>query len=89
MKRLVLIALCSAITFGCASNPSSSSSSSTREEPALAAADEGLVCSREKKTGSNFTVKRCVTKEQAEREREETQEAMRNMQKSGPRADNQ
>lgn len=89
MKRFVLVALCSAITFGCASSGGNTVAQSPQSEPALAAVDEGLVCTREKKTGSNFTVKRCVTKEQADREREETQAAMQQMQKSGPRVDNQ
>lgn len=35
-----------------------------------------VVCRREKKTGSHFSRRRCVTVEQAEREREDAQDAL-------------
>lgn len=89
MYRLLFVLAALTGMAACSSSaPVSDSANAKTPEIVLAKnteSDDDVVCRREKKTGSNFTIKRCVTKEQAEKEQAESQNALQNMQKSGPK----
>ena len=70
-RMLFVMAALSGMVACSSSAPVSDTSSANAPDTVLAnnlTPNEDMVCTREKKTGSNMLVRRCVTKEQAEKE---------------------
>ena len=79
MLKPLLIALLSAgLLSACASTPSTAKvEEKAKTEQVIAKAEKaGLVCTREKKLGSNKPIRTCRTKDQISQEREKNQREM-------------
>lgn len=81
MIKKSIVGLCVSLLFtGCASTGQSGSDPTVAEN-----SKPERICTSVKKTGSNIRTTRCVTKEQAEREKDAAQTAMRKLQRTAPK----
>ena len=74
--KILIIVLISITLFSCASSNNVSSTKVSKDKQI--AKNERLVCKKSRKTGSRMNSTTCVTKEQQERERRESKDAIRN-----------
>ena len=74
MLKTALIVICSVtLLSACASSKTSKAEKVKTEQVVAAAEKSGMICTREKKLGSNKPIRSCRTKEQITLERETTQ----------------
>lgn len=76
MKWLLATIGMSLMLTACASSEKTAEKKLQTEQAVAAAEKAGLVCTREKKIGSNMGTRVCRTQEQIEQERETTQREM-------------
>jgi starvation-inducible outer membrane lipoprotein len=76
LKPLLIALSTAALLSGCASTPTAKAEKAQTEQVIAAAEKSGLVCTREKKLGSNKPIRTCRTKEQIALERETTRREM-------------
>jgi uncharacterized lipoprotein len=77
MFKPLLISLCTvALLSACASSTNAKQEKAKTEQVIAAAEKSGMVCTREKKLGSNKPIRTCRTKEQIALERETAQREM-------------
>ncbi len=82
MQMLLIVAL-SFLAVGCASSDKSKNQS--KEKYSAAAKKAGYRCEKTIKIGSHIGHKRCTTKAQRDREKEEAQNTMNSIQGGGPK----
>jgi len=77
MFKPLLIAVFSAtLLSACASSPTAKEEKAKTDQVIAAAEKSGMICTREKKLGSNKPIRTCRTKEQVALERETAQREM-------------
>ena len=80
--KVLIVALSFFVLSACATNTGDKASLSNVEKERVMAKledEESMVCRREKPIGSNMVKRRCITKEQYEKERAESQERAREL----------
>lgn len=75
-KSLLIALISTALLSACASTPIAKEEKVKTEQVIAAAESSGMVCTREKKLGSNKPIRTCRTKEQVALERETAQREM-------------
>lgn len=75
-KSLFITLVAAAFLSGCASSTTAKEQKAKTDQVVAAAEKSGMVCSREKKLGSNKPIRTCRTKEQIALERETAQREM-------------
>lgn len=87
MFKSALIALVSAcLLSACASSTTAKEEKAKTEQVIAAAEKSGMICTREKKLGSNKPIRTCRTKEQVSLERETAQREMGQRELRSPRS---
>lgn len=76
LKPLLITLFTTALLSGCASTPTAKAEKAKTDQVIAAAEKSGMVCTREKKLGSNKPIRTCRTKEQIALERETAQREM-------------
>jgi starvation-inducible outer membrane lipoprotein len=76
LKPLLIALFTTTLLSACASTPTAKAEKAKTEQVVAAAEKSGMVCTREKKLGSNKPVRTCRTKEQIALERETAQREM-------------
>jgi starvation-inducible outer membrane lipoprotein len=75
-KPLLIAVLSATLLSACASSPTAKEEKAKTDQVIAAAEKSGMVCTREKKLGSNKPIRTCRTKEQVALERETAQREM-------------
>jgi hypothetical protein len=75
-KPLLIAVLSATLLSACASSPTAKEEKAKTDQVIAAAEKSGMVCTREKKLGSNKPIRTCRTKEQISLERETAQREM-------------
>lgn len=75
-KTLLIAVLSATLLSACASSPTAKEEKAKTDQVIAAAEKSGMVCTREKKLGSNKPIRTCRTKEQVALERETAQREM-------------
>lgn len=75
-KSLVITLVSVGLLSACASSPTAKEEKAKTDQVIAAAEKSGMVCTREKKLGSNKPIRTCRTKEQIALERETSQREM-------------
>lgn len=76
MKNLIIVIL-TALLFSCASSNKVTTTNKQSQNNQIVE-NSNLVCKKTRKTGSRMNTRNCITKEQSDTERRESQEALRN-----------
>ena len=86
LKPLFISVFTVTLLSACASTPTATAEKAKTEQAIAAAEKSGMVCTREKKLGSNKPIRTCRTKEQIALERETAQREMGQRELRSPRS---